>query len=695
MEESLIQQHLSHYKQATETAREELAALQAKYQSLQSQVSDAQSKAASHEETIKHLKDVIDRHKEKEARQESLIGSLRERIYNTEQEMLSITSSRSIMDMRVHTLAKENEEVKEKLMELDIKSKQYFAEWNKAKQEASETRRRSDEFISTIANKVSMNVSGKADAMDYIVSTVETCFKENERLKNGVCDFEESLRSYEVECKASRGTVKRLATDVEHEQTLSASRLNELNSVRQELDFASLKKLSLERENQTLQTSLQETQQALASAQQRCSHYENLSQDLDQKLHSSQNETQVSHSHHGAFMKELETLLHDQCLSHHPTPEDLLKSLAAVCTREKSVKKSYLEMEGRLAELEQEVSKHKEHQRSAEQREQKLLHRIQDLEDELLTAGVCKDGMSQEKHQYLRFLEQLSEKLKVEHIAADLGFDMRLEAVLARAQQLTRQEGTAVLETRTQVHNLQRKLKEQRQRSDSKELHLELLMRKVSLLEEEKRSRSALAVEKDDASLTCKKLQKRVDRLQAELSTLRFSNTELKAQLSHTHELKIKVMEQNQTIEEQSKNLSKLEKNNVKTEMNVSTMRSDLQNLQLRAREESQQTQRLLNTQSSAITELAHTEKQLLDFHTVVCQMLGVDGAVCIPNNEVLRRLEVLIQSCRCHHAAHLHHQHHMWESPVSFINAAHPPASSVLPARVKGHKEPIMTCNT
>lgn len=61
-------------------------------------------------------------------------------------------------------------------------------------------------------------------------------------------------------------------------------------------------------------------------------------------------------------------------------------------------------------------------------------------------------------HQYLRFLEQLSEKLKVEHIAADLGFDMRLEAVLARAQQLTRQEGTAVLETRTQVHNLQRKV---------------------------------------------------------------------------------------------------------------------------------------------------------------------------------------------------------------------------------------------
>jgi len=38
MEESVIQQHLTHYKQATETAREELAVLQAKYNNLHSQV---------------------------------------------------------------------------------------------------------------------------------------------------------------------------------------------------------------------------------------------------------------------------------------------------------------------------------------------------------------------------------------------------------------------------------------------------------------------------------------------------------------------------------------------------------------------------------------------------------------------------------------------------------------------------------
>lgn len=158
-------------------------------------------------------------------------------------------------------------------------------------------------------------------------------------------------------------------------------------------------------------------------------------------------------------------------------------------------------------------------------------------------------------------------------------------------------------------------------------------------------------------------------------------------------------MEQNKTIEEQSKNLGKLEENKAKTEMKLSTMKSELQNQQLRARDEIQQTQRLLNTQSSAITELTHTEKQvqndintsqceiqtlnlmlsntfslqLLDFHAVVSQMLGIDSTGCIPNCEVLRRLEVLIQSCRCHCAAHLHHKHQLQECPDLFINAAHP----------------------
>lgn len=48
-----------------------------------------------------------------------------------------------------------------------------------------------------------------------------------------------------------------------------------------------------------------------------------------------------------------------------------------------------------------------------------------------------------------------------------------------------------------------------------------------------------LAVERDNAHLEARKLQKKLERLQTDLKATKLSNTELKAQLSHTSELKV------------------------------------------------------------------------------------------------------------------------------------------------------------
>lgn len=88
-------------------------------------------------------------------------------------------------------------------------------------------------------------------------------------------------------------------------------------------------------------------------------------------------------------------------------------------------------------------------------------------------------------------------------------------------------------------HSCSHQLKSQKDQLESKGLHIQLLRKKVSELEEEKRSRSALAVERDDAHLEARRLQKKLERLQGELKAAKLSNTELKAQLSHTNELKV------------------------------------------------------------------------------------------------------------------------------------------------------------
>lgn len=43
-------------------------------------------------------------------------------------------------------------------------------------------------------------------------------------------------------------------------------------------------------------------------------------------------------------------------------------------------------------------------------------------------------------------------------MAAELGFDMRLDVVLSRTEQLVRLENSAVIENKTIAHNLQRKV---------------------------------------------------------------------------------------------------------------------------------------------------------------------------------------------------------------------------------------------
>ncbi|KAL7862145.1 hypothetical protein SRHO_G00135860 [Serrasalmus rhombeus] len=685
MDDSVMQQHLVHYKQATESAREELAALQTKHQSLHSQLLDARSKISSQEALVQDLREAIDKHQETEARQSSLISSLRERIHNTEKEMGSIASSKSIMDMKLQALSKENEEIKERAQQMEIKSKDCLSNWNKTKQEAGDLQRRYEEFVSRLASKLSIDLAESDKPMEMIISLVGQCCKERDRQRTQISALEENVKSHEVECKASRETVRRLVADLDHEQKLSASRASDLNSVRQELDFVLLKKQNLERENQSLKSKLQERELALTAAQADSDSSEQRSEDLERRLLRSQNEAQASHSRMEAFLKEVDVVLGDLPESALPKEERVLDKLREVCRRDKSSNASVRELEVRLAEVSQEHARQTELLGAAGQREQQIQCRVHKLESELLTAGVSKDGLSHEKQQYLTFLEKLSEKMKIEHIATDLGFDMRLEAILTRAEQLTRQEGTALVETKTLAYSLQKKVKEQKERLESKELHMELLRRKVAQLDEEKRSRSALSVERDDATLANRKLQKKVERLQAELSVMRFSNTELKAQLADTNELKIRVMEQKQAIQEQSKSLGKLEKNKAKVEKRLTTVKTELQIQEYRARDELLQAQRLLHSQANDMAELAHREKRLQDFCTVVSQMLGVDMPASLPSSEVIKRLEVLIHSghhhfpLACHCATH--HPHLMVSACSSLTEGSLGPEVQALPA--------------
>uniref|UniRef100_A0ABM5G160 Coiled-coil domain-containing protein 170 isoform X6 n=1 Tax=Pogona vitticeps TaxID=103695 RepID=A0ABM5G160_9SAUR len=255
--------------------------------------------------------------------------------------------------------------------------------------------------------------------------------------------------------------------------------------------------------------------------------------------------------------------------------------------------------------------------RKAESNAETLHDQLMRLEGELVSGDMIRDALKLEKEKYLKFLDQLSEKMNVVRVAADIGFDMRLDTILARVEQLVKLEGDMLTENKIIARNLQRKLKAQKEQLENKELQIKLLHQKIVQLEEEKHVRTALAVERDEANLTVRKLQKKVDRLQNELSLARETNTDLKVKLADTNELKIRTLEQDKTIEGLSKSQEKLEKMKAKAEKQLSSVKSELHVLEHEAKENKEKAKNMLgsvtselNTVKSALEEVVKRKKQ-------------------------------------------------------------------------------------
>ncbi|XP_033844592.1 coiled-coil domain-containing protein 170 [Periophthalmus magnuspinnatus] len=474
---------------------------------------------------------------------------------------------------------------------------------------------------------------------------------ERERMKMRIALLEASVKSCELDCRSSKETIHRLLSEQDQERRKTANSAAALDSLKVEYDALLSGKRSTESEKQTLLEQLEAGKKVISAAQKESQCLEKQVQELERRLHISVSETEAAQGRLCMFLnkviKVLQRVSTNTLLS---TENNMGLNTEEVCN------KTVSEMETRLAQMSAELSEqtalhHSTLQRAelAENQAQDLRERLHRLESELLTMDVLRDGLRQDKQQYEEFLEKLSEILKVETIALDVGFDMRLKLILSRAEQLMRQEGSALIESKSLTFSLQRKLKSQKDQLESRSLHIQLLRKKVLELEEERRSRSALAIHREDAQAENKRLQKKVERLQSELRATRLSTTELKAQLSHTDELKLKVMEQNQTVQEQKKKLDQLEERKVKVEKKLTSVTSDLEVKDRRSKEDQQE----LSTLRQSLKLLSEKERELADFRTDVSQIVGLDTSVGdVSNHEVLQ----LLDSALNHH----HHHHHL-----------------------------------
>ncbi|KAI1240908.1 coiled-coil domain-containing protein 170, partial [Lamprotornis superbus] len=656
----VTREQMNHYRAAAETAQSELAALSVKYDSAQSELLKLGSSMISKEASFQELKAEAESYKENNARLMSRLLSLQTQIQEMEEELCVLAASKTQAELTAQVAYKENLELKEELNEKSAKLHKYLNECEDNMTKASKISQNYEELLTHLSGFLDIDIREKEKPREHLTSKVSEICKENVALKDQVAALQEDVNVHEMESKANRETIMRLVSEVAKEQEKAAGYCQDMEKLSKDLHSAIIKRQSLEMEIRNLQEKLTVNQKALDSSKQELQNLKKSCRELDASLKSSREEARTAQSSLEAFKEEIATLLSRGFAIVKPSEKAILERIREINCKEQNKEK----LEAQLAKLAKALENQTrlyhealERSRKAEKCSENFHDQLKHLEEELLTGGLLQDGLKLEKQKYLKFLERLNEKMKLDSVAAEVGFDMTMDAILARVEQLVKMEGDAVVENKTVAYSLRRKLKAQKEKLESKELHMNLLRQKITQLEEEKQVRAALAVERDEANLAVKKLHKMIERLQKQLDLARETNTDLKAKLSETGELKIKILEQNRAIEELNKSQGKLERMKEKAEKQLRSAKSELLLTERKATEDQEKTKNMLEAVTNemkvlktTLAELAKRERQLADFREVVSRMLGLDMAsLALPDYEIIARLEGLIH-CHQHH---------------------------------------------
>ncbi|GLH16414.1 Uncharacterized protein GBIM_20687 [Gryllus bimaculatus] len=202
------------------------------------------------------------------------------------------------------------------------------------------------------------------------------------------------------------------------------------------------------------------------------------------------------------------------------------------------------------------------------------------------------------------------------------------------------------------VYQLQRRVRTLREQLQRKDLHLDLLRRKLALQEENGRIRSMLETERDEANLRAKKVLKQMDRLQLQLNESRNHMRDLKTQLSDAADYKISALERGRKIEDLQKRLVESEMLRTRYGRKVNLLKDQVRTTSQTAEQEracSDQTVLMLRDELASVkqnlTDTQRRENSLISFRTSVSKLLGLD--LPVPDYEIISRLQKLVHAHR------------------------------------------------
>ncbi|XP_054261077.1 coiled-coil domain-containing protein 170-like isoform X2 [Macrosteles quadrilineatus] len=682
-QETMADEEMTGHDMCT-TLRSELAALQYKRDRLLSELQEMKGQLRSRDQRAAELSAETEQLKEQAARQNAIIASLRRRIQELEEKERTLTLTCGRTENALTTLTRESRHHEDRARDLERQVARLELECHSEEREKTTARHNLGDFVRRLSTALGTE-GPEPTSQEGLIHKASELVQETSRLRNRSANLADTLSSVEVELRSCRDALERALADRDELQRQEACHTAEIDRLRQEKENLEVQKHCLERDLQELKERYNSVSRQLGTATGDIAAKEvqicNLRDDLKQREEKGQRlQNELRH-----LLESLAILLSTPCRfveSQECAVKDRIRELLND-NKDKSSQLDHLKdkvsaLKSQVHGLQESLDLANVRIRNLEDDKSTVSSRLHNTEAQLSSCEAVKENLRRDKVIFVTFLDRLARALNMDEISKEVGVDLQTESLLMRAEQLTRLESDKLIDKlllsypycttiprlkrersccyprceSAVVYQLQRRVRTLRDQLQRRDLHLDLLRRKLNLHEDHCKVRSLLEAERDDANQRVKKLVKQADKLQLDLNDARAEIRDLKLQLGEAADYKTTAIERARKIEELQKRLLDSEVLRTRCTRKVNLLKDQVKTTSDTLEHEKHMCDR---TKSMLIEDLAKIKADLSDtlrrenslnsFRSSVVSLLGLE-TTC-PDYEIIGRLTKVMNAYR------------------------------------------------
>ncbi|XP_052756140.1 coiled-coil domain-containing protein 170 isoform X1 [Galleria mellonella] len=643
------------------TLRSDLAALQYKRDKLISENSDLKNQMLSRDQRILEQQVEIDHLREQNARQNAVISSLKKKIQDYEEIQRNLHASQGRTDLTVQTLQRDNRYCEEKIKDLEKKLRALELECHNEEQQKENARCQFHDLVRRLSAALDFDFcdTTHTHSPETLIIKAAELVQEITRLKNKCMNTTENLSTVEQDLRSCRDALERANADKDMLQRQVSSHILDIERLKQEKESLTVQNRVIERELLEARDKLSHCSKNLSVVTDNVNQNESIIVQLKEDLRHREEKYQRLQTEFRNTMESIAILLSLPTRfveAHESTIKDRIREILSE-NKDRAVQIEALR--DKLGSESQQLSRtaHLHDQattrvRILEDERNMLESKVHKLESELNAVELSRDNLRKDKANFVAFLERLGRTLNMDELTQDIGIELHTDSIIHRAEQLARLESDKIVDKTAVVYQLQRRIRILREQLQRKDLHLDLLRRKLSIQEEGSRVRAVLQAERDEAVTRSKKLARQCDKLAVQLSDARAQIRDLNAQLADAAEYKITSLERARKVEELQKKLDEADLLRARYNRKVNVLKD-----QVRATGETFEQERTttehqitmlrddLARTKEALAECQRREAQLLSFRHSIAKLLGILVPASVSDFEMVSRLQKLIDA--------------------------------------------------